>query len=110
MRKRVLWCVLIAAIATAGYSQFACEEAAKALENAATNDGVFCLDDVLELAGTSREELGPAADAVVREALAAQKGRDRQIVRDRLRRAGSDDDGGYFRRRKRGRPGRGGRA
>lgn len=51
----------------------ACEEAEDALKDAAGDDGYWCLDELLEMAGLTREDLGDEADTIIADALAAQE-------------------------------------
>ncbi|MBZ0274050.1 hypothetical protein K8I61_18575 [bacterium] len=51
----------------------ACDEAKDAIAKAAGDDGVWCLDELLELAGTSREELGDEGNDILEDVLSAQE-------------------------------------
>lgn len=73
MKMRVLIVVASLALALSAFLTTSCDEAAEALKEAAGDDGVWCLDELLELAGLTREDLGDGADEVVAEVLAAQE-------------------------------------
>ncbi|MBI5525078.1 MAG: VWA domain-containing protein [Deltaproteobacteria bacterium] len=73
MKSRNAWVIAVLVCCALTGALTACEEVRDAIKEAAGKDGVWCLDELLKMAGLTREDLGKDADKLIADALSAQE-------------------------------------